>query len=337
MYSTFTSIGALALFFVGLRLSAFFSGVETGFYRVSFLRLSIDAHAGDKAAERILWFARNPSYFVATTLVGNNVANYITTVAIGLGLAGLYHTASGWVELAGTFVLTPVVFICGELLPKNLYYRAPLRFLRGDIPWFDVFYRMFLVVSFPLIWITKQFERLGGLDRREGDLVLGRSRLVQVLDQGHREGLLSDVQNRLIDGLMHTATQPATASMIPAQRVLGVVERTDAAALLKFARRYGLSHVAIRRADTETSWYGYVRVVDATVSRKPVSSLIRPLTVLPPDASKLQALLALRDSGESHAVVCQAEAVLGVVSERGLIEQLFRPPKKAASQLNVPR
>ena len=79
-------IGAFALFLLGLRLSAFFSGAETGFYRVSFLRLSIDAHAGDRIAKRILWFAQHPSYFVATTLIGNNIANYLTTSAISLAI-----------------------------------------------------------------------------------------------------------------------------------------------------------------------------------------------------------------------------------------------------------
>ena len=43
-------IGATALFLIGLRLSAFFSGSETGFYRASFLRLSIEANAGDAVA-----------------------------------------------------------------------------------------------------------------------------------------------------------------------------------------------------------------------------------------------------------------------------------------------
>ena len=69
-------LGALALFIACLRLSAFFSGVETGFYRVSYLRVSIDAQSGDPIARRILWFCQNPSDFVITALIGNNVAQY---------------------------------------------------------------------------------------------------------------------------------------------------------------------------------------------------------------------------------------------------------------------
>ncbi len=38
-------LGALVLFLIGLRLAAFFSGAETGFYRVSYLRVGIDAQS----------------------------------------------------------------------------------------------------------------------------------------------------------------------------------------------------------------------------------------------------------------------------------------------------
>src|SRR5580704_13716552 len=65
-------LGALALFLFGLRLTAFFSGAETGFYRASYLRVSIDAQSGDPIAKRILWFCQNPTNFVVTALIGNN-------------------------------------------------------------------------------------------------------------------------------------------------------------------------------------------------------------------------------------------------------------------------
>ena len=58
-------------------LSAFFSGSETGLYRVSRTRLVLDGLAGSRAARGIVWLLNHPSIFVATTLVGNNLANYV--------------------------------------------------------------------------------------------------------------------------------------------------------------------------------------------------------------------------------------------------------------------
>ena len=318
-------IGAFALFLLGLRLSAFFSGAETGFYRVSFLRLSIDAHAGDRIAKRILWFAQHPSYFVATTLIGNNVANYLTTSAISLAIVTFMQSHAPWVEIIGTLVMSPVVFVFGELIPKSLYYRAPLMLLRRDSTLFAFFFRLFLIVSFPLIWITSVFERLAGSDKPTLELVLGRKRLVQVLHQGYQQGLLTDVQGRLVQGLMHTAAERIADSVTPANRVFGVDDDTTRESVVECARRYGIDSVAIKRKDSADDWYGYVRLVDVVVSRKPVSALIRTMPRLQPSASKLDALLTLQESGEGYAVVRDDDSVVGTISKRGLVEQLIRP------------
>ena len=45
-------IAALALFFGALSMNVFFSGAETGFFRLSRLRLVMEARGGDRAAGR---------------------------------------------------------------------------------------------------------------------------------------------------------------------------------------------------------------------------------------------------------------------------------------------
>ena len=324
-------IAAFALVLLGIRLSAFFSGAETGFYRVSFIRLTIDANAGDRIAKRLLWFAQNPGYFLATTLVGNNVSNYLITLAIGF-----LATGAAWTEIVATLLISPVVFLFGELMPKNLYYRAPMLFLRRDSKIFAVFFGMFLVITFPLIWIAKLFERFGKSENRPLELVLGRKRLVQVLSHGHQQGLLTDVQGRLIHGLLHTAAQPVADSITPANRVFGVDDDTSREEIIAYARRFGVSSVAVKRASVAVSWYGYVRVVDVAVSQKPLASLIREMPRLESSANKLEALLALRNSGQAYGVVCDGDTILGTISERGLIEQMIRPAQTFGPRVATP-
>ncbi len=319
-------IAAGLLLALGLRLSAFFSGAETGFYRASFLRISIDAQAGDPISKRLVWFARNPSAFVATTLVGNNVANYLTTLAIGLMTFALVQTHAEWLEIAGTLLIAPIVFVFGELLPKNLYYRAPLMLLRRDANRFVFFYYLFLLVSFPLIGISKLFEKLGQPEEEQTGLVLGRTRLVQVLSQGHREGLLTEVQTRLVHGIMNAASSSMGTSYTPCDRVLGVKETATREEILDYARRYGIAVVPIHKTGDPKAWFGYVRVIDLAVARQSVSSLMFLMPSIPAGSSKLDALLKLRETGQNCGVVMDGGQVLGVVSTHGLVEQLFRPP-----------
>ena len=328
MEDVFYYIFAGILFIVGVRLSAFFSGAETGFYRTSHVRLTIDANAGDRAAERILRFAEKPSYFVATALVGNNVANYVTTLAIGIAAVQFADKSSGWAEIVGTLMVTPFVFIFGELMPKSLYYRAPLRLLRRDSGLFTLFFRLFLPVSFPLIWITMLLERFGNSNRSTIETVLGRKRLEQVLSQGRQQGILTEVQDRMIHGLLGTASQPVTTAMTPANRVLGVDESRSADEVIDYARQYGVHSVLVKRRDSETDWCGYVRVCDLVLSQRLPSLAFHELPQLQQSMTKRDALILLRQKRAAFGAIVADGQVIGTVSERGLIEQLVRatPP-----------
>ena len=324
MQSGVQFIAAIVLFLIGLRLSAFFSGSETGFYRASFLRLTIDAHAGDRLAKRLLWFAHRPSYFVATTLVGNNVANYITTFAIGLALsAWITEHAAAW-EILGTLLFTPLIFIFGELLPKYLYYRAPLMLLRRDGRWFSLFAYLFLPVSLPLVGLTKLLERLLKSPQQPMRLMLGRQRLGQVAGAAHQEGILTGSQGQLINGVLTVAPQSVADSLTPASRVLGVPDTSTAEEVIAFAGQYGVNTIAIRKPNEVHSWYGYVRLIDVVASGKPLAAVVQKMPRLPYTASKLEAFFTFHNEGVTHAAVYRDEELLGVINERGIVEQLFR-------------
>ena len=54
-------IGILLLFLAAIFLSAFFSGMETGFYRAARVRLVLDGMSGDKVASSLLWMTNKSS------------------------------------------------------------------------------------------------------------------------------------------------------------------------------------------------------------------------------------------------------------------------------------
>lgn len=323
-----------SLFVVGVRLSAFFSGSETGFYRISFLRLSIDAHTGDTVAQKLLWFVQHPEFFVATTLVGNNVANYVTTVAIGLGVDAFFQSNSMAVEIGATLLIAPVIFVFGELMPKNLYFRAPTRLLRSNIGWFQFFYRTLFPASLPLVWIARLFEKLSGSSPHQLDFVLGRHRLIQVLSKGHEHGVLTNQQGLLVHGLLHDATRPVTEIMIPTDRIHGEDEAATRESLLEYARRKSLTHIPIRRRGSSTDWFGYVRVLDLELSSRSAESVTRPMPRIPSNATRLTALLALRDSGQSVGVIADGETVHGIIMENVLIDHLMHPLHVPATSIS---
>jgi len=129
-----------------LFLSALFSGTEIAFISASKLRIELKRHKGSRAGSILAKFYDNPAGFLATMLVGNNIALVIFTSLMSIPLVAFFNDYFGLGEhnplvlLLNTIVITVIVLIFGEFLPKTifrlfaddiLYYLAfPLRFLQ---------------------------------------------------------------------------------------------------------------------------------------------------------------------------------------------------------------
>lgn len=317
---------ALTLLVTGIYLSAFFSGAETGFYRVSRVRLVLDSRSGDRIAERLLWLVSRPALFVATTLVGNNVANYLTMIATVYMAQSLFGALwSG--ELIATLLLTPLVFVYGELIPKNLHYRAPGRLLRRRTRVFWFFLVLFLPASLPLAGLTLLLSRLVRQPPEPVQTLLGRRRLEQLFREGHEEGVLTRVQRQLVQGLFAVADRPVNEWVVPINRAVAVRANTAVREVLRLARRQRLAQVPVRADGAAGEWIGYVRTSDVAVIGSRLDDLLHPFISIPASQTCLQALLELYHQGEDLALVTSAESKpLGLISRRRLSEALFRSP-----------
>ena len=314
---------SLLIFILGLWLSAFFSGSETGFYRMSFVRLSIDAHAGDRTAKRILWFVRHPSAFVATTLVGNNVANFLTAQGVTLAIAALVTSPGAAWEIGSVLAISPVVFLFGELMPKNLYFRSPQQRLVRNAPLFSIFFYLFFLISAPLTLITHWLKRFGPPDQQAMPLVLGRKRLVRVLEEGHEHGLLADIQNRLVGGLLNTTRVPIESNIEPRDHVPGLPATASREQMLDHARQHQLAEIPLHREQEPGNWFACVRVIELATGETPIEDLLIELPRVTPDTSRLEALMQLNAAAAPIAAVVDDNQAIGLVHHRQLTEQLF--------------
>ncbi|MCA9059058.1 MAG: DUF21 domain-containing protein [Planctomycetaceae bacterium] len=319
-----TLIAALILFLLAVRLSAFYSGSETGFYRVSPMRLSIQAQQGNHDAQRLQQFLARPEQFVATTLVGNNIANYLTTVALGLSVSVLVAESTGVTELVATVLVTPVVFIFGELIPKSLFYRAPSTLLARGVKWFWISSIVFLPLTFPLIVMSRWIARLGNSDKQPLELVLSRPRLGSVLEAGHKEGLLTELQAQLADNIMQTARQPVVLSMVPVLGCVGTVVTSGRDELLELARRTRSTRLLLHPPGKPRDWTWYVRVADLFRPDQSPRAVATQMPRFSSETPKVEVLAELVRQYSAYGAIEEEGRVIGVVSRRTLLAQLQR-------------
>ncbi|MEM6655771.1 MAG: CNNM domain-containing protein [Planctomycetota bacterium] len=314
---------AFALFAVGLALSAVFSGSETGFYRVSRVRLLIDSIAGDQLARRLLWASNNPAAFVATALVGNNVANYLTSRSIVM-LAGLWFPGAAAAEVLLPLVATPVVFIYGELLPKKLFFAAPYRLLRRCTPALLVAGVLFSVVSVLLWLVSRLIESVSKTTIPIIRMELARRELASVLAEGHAVGLLESGQQRIVQMAITLGARPIKDFMTPASRTPRASTRMSAEDGLRLARRQQRSAMPVEDPAAKRAVVGYFSAVDCLLEPGKPSLPIRPLREFQETDGYLATLLAMQADDEPLALVRNAAGrVVGFLTADRLKDELL--------------
>ncbi len=322
---------ALGLAAVGLFLSAFFSGTETGFYRATRVRLVLDALGGDRIARGLVWLTNYPLLFVATVLVGNNLANYLTALAIVMGTrrvmgAGTVSVGREYaVELIAPLALAPLLFVYGELLPKNLFLEAPNRLLRRGGPLLLVFVGLFLPVSGLLWGLNKLLGRFVGESPEQIRLTLARRELRWVLEEGHEAGILHPAQRGLAQGIFAVAQQPVARFTTPLEQLPRARFDMDKEEVLRLARRYRISVVPVESPDPSAKLAGYFRVIDLGLSESDEVGPLRRLLEIGEETSQVAALMRMQGAKEELARVVNADGeTLGIVTADRLREPLFR-------------
>ena len=313
-------MGVLAILLIGLFLSAFFSGAETGFYRATRTRLALDALSGDRTSRGLLWMTNNPAAFVATTLVGNNLANYLTSWAIVLGTSLLWSNPSNGIDLAVSLLMSPVIFIYGELMPKNLFFLAPNRLLRLAGPVFLFFSVLFAPLAAVLWGLGRLLEGMLGEAPERLQLRLVRRELKRVLSEGHEAGVLRPTQRQMADGMFELAALSVDRFSTPTSRLTVARQSMSKQEMLRLARRRRSSVLFIQNQQREL--VGYLHVVDLQLSDERPSP--RPIVRISRRQSAIIALTSLQEQDQPYAaVVGDNGRILGIVETRHLAENVL--------------
>jgi putative hemolysin len=255
-------ISALALFFAALSMNAFFSGTETGFFRMSRLRLVMEARSGATWGRILLWFANQPSVFVATALVGNNLANDLTSLSVVMATEQIWPEGGTLAALLPPILVTPFMFICGDLLPKNVFYNAPNRLMRRCTPAAVLFAILFAPITF-VLWLLSLLVQLITRERpQELRLLLARRELNAMLVEGHEAGILRPVQRTLAQTMLAVGGQPVKNFALPAGRVVRATTTMSRSEILRIAQRHRRALLPVEDPQQKRQLVGFIRTVD---------------------------------------------------------------------------
>jgi putative hemolysin len=317
-------ITALALFFGALSMNAFFSGTETGFFRLSRLRLVMEARSGDRWSRVLLWFVNQPSIFVATALVGNNLANDLTSLSVVMATERIWPQGGTLGSIIPPLLVTPFMFICGDLLPKNIFYNAPNRLMRRCTPLAVVFAVLFAPITF-VLWllslVLQLFTREGPQELR---LSLARRELNMMLVEGHEAGILRPVQRTLAQTMLAVAGRPVKNFASPAGRVVRVTTTMSRSDMLRIAQRHRRSLLPLEDTHQKRQLVGFIRTIDLIFDENGALKP-EPFVTLSENETFLSALGKLGVAQDALGrLVDAAGQTVGFVTGRELRQALIR-------------
>lgn len=315
-------VGAVCLL-VGLAGSAFCSGVETGIYTLSRVRLSLRSSGSgpDRLARMLKREVDRPSRVLATLLIGNTI--FANLGSIGTSALLDPHFSAVMVVVLNVVLLTPLLFVIAESLPKEIfrtesdrltYYAAPVLF------WLRLLLTITLVLPLIelLVRLITRVLRLGD----EAGLAEPGERIATLLKEGARHGLLSESQTSLLDRALLLRATTIRAEMRPWPQVAVVSTTWDRKRLGEFVASHTQSRYPV--VDASGAVVGVVEHLDLCLhrDRTPVQ-LARPTVFLKPDDSVRDGLIRLRAAETRLGVVRHAGKPVGVVTTADLIEPLI--------------
>lgn len=300
------------LLFVALAASALFAGAETAYYGMNPLRLR--HRSGDSRNAALLQrVVHSPEQFLATLLIGNNIANdfVIQIGVILLASFGVSHPEA-WVPLC----LTPVVFLLGEAWPKQWMMASPLPRLLLVTPLLALMRALLWPIALPIAFFA------GLLTRGETSSWVGRRHFAALL----REGAASDpgeasalgaaaraleTQGQGLQSFLRQdmALLPNDISLSDARAQLG--ETQDGLALLARANQAPLLLEASR-------------LVHASGDARP-SKLARAMPTLTGDIDLAAMLVYLQDTGAARAWVVEPGRWEGLFDLEYALNHLLEP------------
>jgi CBS domain containing-hemolysin-like protein len=134
--------------------SAFFSGMEIAFVSSNRLRVEMDRDKHGLAQRALDVFYRQPSHFISTMLVGNNIA----LVVYGILFAQIFDTtifaplSDGARVTCDTLLSTIVVLFTGEFLPKTIFKSNPNGLL--------TFFALPAFLCYVILWPISRFSTM---------------------------------------------------------------------------------------------------------------------------------------------------------------------------------
>ena len=308
---------------ITLLFSAFFSGMEIAYISSNKISIEIEKKKKNFSSKIIKKITQNPSKFITTMLIGNN----ISLVIYGFSMGEILTNNFGFSFLTQTIVSTLIILITAEFLPKVFFQIYSVKFLRIFILPAYLFYIFFYVISDFVIMSSEFFLKVffnskNSKEEVKFSMVDLEHYINEEIDKVEDDQMIDNEVQIFQNALIFTELR-AGEIMVPRIELSSIEIHDYISNLNSLFIETGFSKILVYE-DTIDNIIGYVHAFDLLKKPKSIKSILMPVDFVPETMLIKDVFKLLTSKQRTVSIVVDNEGgTSGMLTIEDIIEELF--------------
>jgi putative hemolysin len=311
--------------------SALASGSETALTALGDLRARQLLESGSRRARMLHAWVAHPERVLSSLLVTNTVLNIgggVLAAEIATSVAATYGFSPARALGVATGVAAVLVLFAGEVVPKTLAKRHPVRITMAVIPFVSVVSWILWPVSVGLVRATHGLMRLFGGGKVVPGPAVTSAEIEYIIEMGTREGVLDEVKEELLNSVLEFADRVVKEVMVPRTRMVAIDRDAPREEIVRVVTENPYSRMPVYEGSVDN-------IVGILMVRDIVQELTRGTGPIPwervlkpaffvPEQMKVSRLLKEMQRRKTHLAVVVDEfgGTSGVVTLEDVLEEI---------------
>lgn len=301
-------------------LSAFFSSAETALSTVNRVRMRTLEDEGDKRAARVNKILEKYSKMLSAILIGNNIVN-LSASALATTLAMRISFPVG----IATGILTIVVLLCGEILPKTWAMHSSEKLSLAYSGIIYVLMQIFTPVIFLVDKLANAILRLLHVDPNK-KVSMTEADLRTYVEVGHEDGVIESEEREMIYNVFDFSDALAKDIMIPRINMVTVDVADTYEEVLSVFRESMYTRLPVYQDDKDNI-IGVINIKDFILTENPetfqVKDILRDAHYTYEYKKVADLLIEVREKTTSVTFVLnEYGATVGMITLEDLLEEI---------------
>ena len=315
----YTAIALIAVLFILLVLSAYFSASETAFTSLSQIRIKSLAQT-KKSAKLVLKLSANYNRLLSTLLIGNNIVN-IASASLATILFTFWFGDLG-VTLS-TVAMTVLVLIFGEITPKSIAKERPEEFAMFSVRILYFFQIIFTPLNIIFDGWKKLINKLFRLEKKRPTMT--EEEFSIIVEDITDEGVLAETEAEIIQNTIKFDETKVSKVMTKAENITSVCVTDSMKHIKKIFVDTNYSRVPVFDAERKNV-SGILYRADfyemLLGGKTDLTAILKPVLYTVSDCVISDLFETLQEQRVPLAIVKDGDDITGLISMEDILEEL---------------